>query len=554
MSRLNWKSIALTYGLAAVTLTVPGVAHATWPAYNIYALTGYGAHPTEALGINSYAEIVGLAQPGNNQLQFTGYFSGPGLLNQFSALPTGMTSIDLTGMNDSLYMVGSAMVGSHPTAVGSEFFGTIQNMTEGIPNMGQSVACGVNHNGDVVGSYTQETSKGVVFHMFRWSSVSTMRTNDTTGYLPGGINENGTVIAANLNPVNTFNQAELDFFPKTGSLTKTLAPGFYKYLYPSGISTYGGITAIGQAALGEENATNNFIYGWAYNQGVNQWETLDAPGNPNYESTPMAVDVWGQKIVGTVTAPGGLVIPTVWEDVNGAWTASWLTDLLPAQPDWVFKSATGINTYGAISGWGLHREGEVWVERAFVMTPQDEFRAILPEGGVFGGFAVFPSIHVVAQNPFAVDFQLSTTTPGVKPPREVVMPGMTTDASFELDTTGVDSDTAANVTVKLGGLQFTTSFTIHPAILTSMTLTSNRDEAGAVGLIGLHGTAGPRGTKITLTSSDPTVTVPANVTVPSGSSSVPFRVTVGPRATVGKVVTITATEGNYVVSQPFTIN
>ena len=554
MSRLNWKTIALTYGFTAIAVTVPGVAQANWPAFDLYGLTGYGSHPTEALGINSYAQIVGLAQPGTNTNVFTGYFSGPGYLNQFSTLPSGMTSVEFTGVNDSEYMVGTANINGRPTAVSSQFFGSIQNMTPGIPDMGQSVAYGVNHNGETVGSYDQNTTNGIVDHMFRWNSTSTMRTNDIVGYLPGGINETGLIVATNLYPKNYYNQAELDFFPKTGNKTSTLAPGDFLYLYPSGISTYGGITAIGQAALSQRNNTNNFIYGFAYNQAASQWSVLDAPGNPFYEATPVAVDVWGQKIVGSTTDSSGVQTATVWELVNGQWVANYVSDLLPSQLNWVFKAATGINTYGAISGWGQHREGDTWVNRAFVLTPKAMFSAVFPEGGVIGGLATIPSVHVTGVNPFAVDFNLSTPSAGVHVPREVVMPGLANTAKFEVDTVGVDAATPASVTVKLGGLQYTTNFTIHPAYLTSMTLSPNQDEGGAKGLIGLRGLAGPRGIVVNLTSSDPTVIVPASVNVAGGGSTATFRVSLGRGAVRGKVVTITATEGPYTVSQPFTIN
>ena len=122
-----------------------------------------------------------------------------------------------------------------------------------------SQAMGVNHKGQAVGYYNREENSGVVTHMFRWSNVSNSRTFDLTNYLPGGINENGTIAASNMKPTNYYQLAELDFFPTSGPMTSALAPGDFMFIYPSGISTYGGITSIGQTYLQQMNSSNSHM-------------------------------------------------------------------------------------------------------------------------------------------------------------------------------------------------------------------------------------------------------------------------------------------------------
>ncbi len=554
MAKLNWKNRALTYGLTAVVCTAPVTAMANWPAYNVTSVTGYGTNPTQAFGLNAYAEIAGLAQPGSNIHIFDGLFGGPGYTSQLTVRPTGWSALEFTGINDNLYMVGYGMISGHPTAAGAQYAGNVVSMVQGIPNVYSSQVCNVNHSGIAVGSYNQEASSGVVTHTFKWSNTSNSRIADWPNLLPGGINEDGTVVANNLNPTNYYKQAELDFISKTGATTTKLAPGDYLYIYPSGISTYGGVTAIGQTYVSLENASNTHNEGWAYNLAADQWTVLDAPDSPFYESHALGVDVWGTRVVGSTVDSNGVETATVWEFANGQWNASYLSTLIPAATDWKFTEATGINTYGSISGWGQHHEGDHWVTRAFVVTPKIEFIVSFPEGGIYGGQASHPSVRVNGLNPFAVDFNLSGPEDMVKIPRQVTMPGMTRTEPFEMDTRGVDTDTPVTINVRLGGLKMSSTFNVLAAILNGMAVFPSRDERGGTGNVSLRGTAGPSGVTVRLTSSDPALLLPAVLKIAPNQSMATFRIGEARGAQKGKVVTVTATYGNVTLSQPFTIN
>jgi len=551
MKKNNWKK--LIFGLTAIAIGVPTSAFASWPSFALYPISGIGKNPTQALAVNSFSEIAGLAQPGTNPLVFTGLFGGAGYTSQPDTLPNGYTSLEFSGINDSLYMIGTAMINLHPTAVGGQYNGNIVDMTAGIQYSYFSQVMGVNHQGMAVGYYNKE-GNGVETHMFRWSSVSTTRTNDTLNRLPGGINENGTIVASNLKPTNYYQLAELDLIPTSGPTQTFLAPGNLLYIYPSGISTYGGITTIGEAYDYIENNSLTHIYGYAFNVAANQWQLLDAPNNPDYESHAVAVDVWGTRIAGYTVDPSGNQTAVVWELVNGNWVASYLSDLFPADSTWKYTQATGINTYGAISGFGMHLENEHWVQRGFVATPQAFFHFVFPEGGIFGGLTANPSIHVNGLNPFDVAFHLTTDSGVVSLPREVDMPGMENNASFSMQTMGVDRSTPVDITVRFGGLAYTQPVLLLPAVLQGMTLSSNVNSDGGRGSLMLHGSAGPSGINVSLTSSSSEVVVPASVTIPANASMANFRMVLGRRAKTGDVVTITATLGSRTVSQQVTIN
>jgi hypothetical protein len=228
--------------------------------------------------------------------------------------------------------------------------------------------------------------------------------------------------------------------------------------------------------------------------------------------------------------------------------------LAPTATDWKFTEATGINTYGSISGWGLHHVGDHWVTRAFVLTPKIEFIISFLEGGLFGGLSTHPSLHVNGFNPFAVDFELTAPEGLVKVPRRVTMPGMANAAPFEMDTVGVDRDTPVTLNVRLGGLTSQATVTVRAAVMSSLTLSPSRDERGGTGQVGLRGAAGPAGVTVSLKSSDPALLLPAVLKIAPGQTFGNFRINQAKGAQKGKVVTVTASYGSVTLSQPFTIN
>ncbi len=554
MNRNKWKTTLFGYVTAAIAIASPAVAHASWPGYALYPIKGFGANPTQVFGVNAHARAAGLALPGTNSQVFDGLLGGAGYASQMAQVPSGWTSVSFTGLNDSLYMVGSANISGHPTAVGSQFGGNIVNMTANVKYSYFSQVMGVNQAGNAVGYYNKEENTGVVAHMFRWNSQSSQRSADTPNLLPGGINEYGAIVANNLKPNNYYNQAELVVVQPNGTSKTYLAPGPYMFIYPSGISTYGGITTIGETVLQQLNASNTHFEGYAFNVGANQWQILDAPGNPFYETHAVAVDVWGKRIAGSTIDPNGTQSATVWEYVNGNWVASYVKDLMPVDSSWQYTMATGINTYGAISGFGKHYENGAWVPRGFVATPKLLIGVVFQEGPVYGGLKFNPAVSVNGTNPFDIDLNLATTSSLIHIPRDILMPALSSRQTFEMQTQGVDEPTRADITVMLGGLQSTKTILVSPAVISSMTLKGNSDDQGREMLIALLGNAGPAGGTVTLRTSDPSVTVPSTVNIPAGASKAQFHISQGRGAVKGQIVRIYGTYRGVSVSQTYTVH
>ncbi|MFX8616552.1 hypothetical protein ABTM15_19845, partial [Acinetobacter baumannii] len=83
-----------------------------------------------------------------------------------------------------------------------------------------------------------------------------------------------------------------------------------------------------------------------------------------------------------------------------------VSSLVPNDPLWVYQQATGISPQGAITGFGMHKEAGLWVQRAFVLTPRNFFRIGGIDGVIRGGVIVSPTVHMSAMDPNVVDINL----------------------------------------------------------------------------------------------------------------------------------------------------
>ncbi len=194
-----------------------------------------------------------------------------------------------------------------------------------------------------------------------------MQTNNRTGdwlnYIAGGINENGTMVAQNVKPTNYYMLPELAIVPSTGPTTIVNAPGDYLFMQPLGVSTDGGPTVIGWASTSAPNSSNTHLEAFVYSKAYG-WQILEGPGGNFMETHSLAIDYWGTKVAGYTVDASGNQVAMMWSDVNGVWTATPLSTILPTDPTWQYQQATGINPQGTITGFGLHHEGEKWIQRA----------------------------------------------------------------------------------------------------------------------------------------------------------------------------------------------
>jgi len=146
----------------------------------------------------------------------------------------------------------------------------------------------------------------------------------------------------------------------------------------------------------------------------------------------------------------------------------------------------------------------------------------------------------------AVSLSSNSTSKGVTVPASVTVASGSTTATFTTSTTGVTANVSATISAVLGSTTKTAALTVTAPTLLSAALnpTSVTGGASSSGTVTLSGPAPAGGTVVTLSSNDVAkgVTVPASVTVASGSTSATFT-TATTAVTANITATISATLG-----------
>ncbi|MDR3692404.1 MAG: PQQ-binding-like beta-propeller repeat protein [Fimbriimonas sp.] len=165
---------------------------------------------------------------------------------------------------------------------------------------------------------------------------------------------------------------------------------------------------------------------------------------------------------------------------------------------------------------------------------------------IVGGDFPTGTITLVAPAPVggAMVFLSSSDASGM-PPGTVTIPAGSSTATFPIPNLGVDSNTSMTLSANLGATTKTCSLTLLPAWVMSVTVSPTSVLGGSAitvtGTINLNGKAGPSGTTVTLTSSNPAAaSVPSTATVTGGTAHGTFAVTTYGVSTA-QVVTLTAT-------------
>ncbi len=450
MQRMNWKTITAIYGLTTVAMVAPQMAHASWPLYKRYEVPGYSYLPNAALAVNSYNYAVGSANYTSNAQDFTAMFGGANVASTFYTMPNLWNSMELNSFNSKGQAVGSAYINGRMTAVYTQPGLPYQNMQAGLTYTYQSFGAGVNHFGIAVGGYNREGTSGVETHMFRYDPVAQARTGDWINLIPGGINENGLMAAVNIKPTNYYKLCELALVPANGNMTIKNAPGYFTWMQPNSVSTYGGLTVVGDMTSYLLNASNSYKNGFAFNKSLDKWLILGGVGNQYFETHGLGVDVWGTKAVGYTVDQNGVQTATVWEYNNGNWNPTAVSDLLPSDFNWKYTEATSISPTGAISGIGMRRQGERWVPTSFVLTPNALIRLGAFEGGIYGGLTASPTVHLNGRDPFTLTINMGADSSLIGLLNVVRIEGGETEGSFTMQTKGVDTKTTVAVSANLG--------------------------------------------------------------------------------------------------------
>ncbi|MBX6359880.1 MAG: DUF2341 domain-containing protein [Acidobacterium ailaaui] len=125
-------------------------------------------------------------------------------------------------------------------------------------------------------------------------------------------------------------------------------------------------------------------------------------------------------------------------------------------------------------------------------------------------------------------------------PASIMIPAGQTSGVFTINTSAVNTTTAAQITASYSGASVSSTLTIQPP-LSSFVIAPSSILAGATtqGTITLGSPAPSTGATVSLSSNNAAASVPSAVTVPAGASSANFTISGGPTA-VSVLATITA--------------
>ena len=150
---------------------------------------------------------------------------------------------------------------------------------------------------------------------------------------------------------------------------------------------------------------------------------------------------------------------------------------------------------------------------------------------------------------------LTSSAPSVASvPASVTVPAGASSASFTAATTAVATATPVTLSAALGTSNASGTLTVVPASVGSVALSPASVTGGAsvTGTVTLTGPAPSGGAAVALTSSDPSATVPASVTVAAGATTATFGVTTAPVAAT-TTATVSASWGGGTATASVTV-
>ena len=179
----------------------------------------------------------------------------------------------------------------------------------------------------------------------------------------------------------------------------------------------------------------------------------------------------------------------------------------------------------------------------------------LSESEVLGGTSLTGTVTIDAPAPakgaivtFSADLAVAI------PPISITIPAGATTATFPVNTGGAAQAETATIAATEAGTTLYASLIVTPSALASMSIAPASVVGGdsALGKLVLNGAAPIGGYDVTMTSSDPAVTVPQHVEVAEGATSDLFAINTS-NVTTTKTVTITASYGGFSVTANLTV-
>jgi len=128
-----------------------------------------------------------------------------------------------------------------------------------------------------------------------------------------------------------------------------------------------------------------------------------------------------------------------------------------------------------------------------------------------------------------LSIELSSSNAAWGGPPSITISTGATSGNFVCATKGVQSKTTAKLTAKLGSVSKTASLTLNPAIIQTLSISPITVAGGqnATATVTLNGYAPLGGSKIAVSCSQPSVTVPKTVTIPYGIAQTQFTINTG---------------------------
>jgi VCBS repeat-containing protein len=153
-----------------------------------------------------------------------------------------------------------------------------------------------------------------------------------------------------------------------------------------------------------------------------------------------------------------------------------------------------------------------------------------------------------------VAVSLSNNSSAASVPASVTVPSGSTSATFTITTNPVASSTSVTISADYGGVTRTATLTIAPPALSSLSRSPSSVVGGKTsqGTVTLSGPAPSNGVVVSLSDNSSAASVPASVTVPSGSTSATFTITTIPVAS-STSVTISASYGGVTRTATLTV-
>ena len=284
----------------------------------------------------------------------------------------------------------------------------------------------------------------------------------------------------------------------------------------------------------------------------------DAPQISSFALSPSTVPS-GQSSIGTITlaspAPTGgltILIAEPYTAVTLPRSVTIPAGSTSASFTIVTSSVTATTSYPIVASDSANS-----VSTTLTVTPPLVTTISVSPTAVVGGTTSTGTVTISAPAVYELGttVYLSSNNGAANPPTSIQIPSGATSATFTIATSGVSANTTVVITATSNGSSQSANLTVKPASLSSISVAPNGVNGGssATGTVTLSGPAGVSGSIVSLSSNDPSTTVPSSVTVPSGSTSATFTVSTVGVATTTKV-TLSATMGSTTKTALFVVD